>query len=541
MRGRGRECRISLVPPPVSHFEAVRAPERGRPKGMMSHHGPSRGRETDGGRRRLPWGLPRSLVRLLASEGRPRRFAEYRAPLAVFLFAAVVFFARSWEGDLRLHDPIHYAAVAKTILKTGNWWVLQNQPGTLYANKPPLMFWLIAANFRLFGASTYAAKFWSCMFAVLTCVLTCLLARRVFGDGAGILAGCMAATFPGVIWNAVDVRLDSTLAFCTVLAAYAVVRAHQADRPQWLLLAGLAAGIGTMTKAVALVHVGAVTACILVLWRPRWLLSPYLGAAVGLTALLGAPWHLMMVSRVGAQFSDAYFGHQILRRLIPGAHLPGNLWANVAVLLVRGVPWWPLSACACLRWRGAESDRRKGMLASLLWIATVVVFMAVPPVRYDRYMVPAYPALALLAGHEANRLLPAGIRATLPRVVVWLAVAVGLTLVIVPVPLHRYRSSRYVAARPVLDNLDPGETLAIYVPERPRPKTVTMSLAVYYLDRRLVTYHDLERLEQSDAKCVMARSQERRRMEASGFRVVLSLDREYDLLWRIPAASPEAG
>jgi len=95
----------------------------------------------------------------------------------------------------------------KNTLTTGNWIILQDQPGLVYGNKPPLMIWLVAVNFRLLGQTTFAAKFSSCLFAVLSCVMTYFLGRRLFGGVPAVLAGCMAGAMPGVVTNAIDLRL----------------------------------------------------------------------------------------------------------------------------------------------------------------------------------------------------------------------------------------------------------------------------------------------------------------------------------------------
>ena len=149
--------------------------------------------------------------------------------LVVALFAVLAFYVRSWEGDLH-GDPVHYGAVARTMVSTGNWLDPQDAPGVFYARKPPLMFWLVAVNFKLFGISTYTAKFWSCAFGVGVCLLTYLLGRRLFSETAALLAGAMSATFPGVVPNVIDLRLDSAVAFFTVLAIYSALRAAQEGR-----------------------------------------------------------------------------------------------------------------------------------------------------------------------------------------------------------------------------------------------------------------------------------------------------------------------
>ncbi len=463
-----------------------------------------------------------------------------RAWLAVGLLAAVVLFTRSWEGDLH-GDAVHYAAVAKNILSTGDWMTLYDGPGLPYGNKPPLMIWLVAINFRLFGPSTYAAVFWSCLFGLGACLLTYAVGERLFGPAAGILAGCLTATFSGVLTNFVELRLDSAVTFCTVLAVYAALRAAEGPQPRWLLLAGLAGGLGMMVKPSAAAFAALLTVLLVAVRRPRLLVHPSLFAAAGLALLIAGPWHLAMLSRHGSGFGGTYFGEQIAGRLVLGGHVLRNLAQNLGALLVRGLPWWPLSLYALTRWRRAGSWERWGMLVALLWIGVVVGLMALPPKRYDRYLVPAYPAMGLLAGYGLSRLMSERLRAMLPAIVAVAATALLFVLATVPVPLHSYRCRGFVEARALLDRLSPGATIASYDPRFPTgPSRVPQqwglrAKTIYYLDRYLVNHARAQELARAGVELVICRQEHTGALLEQGYRELVNLDGHARLLGRCPS------
>jgi len=480
----------------------------------------------------------------------PRRtigdwFRGNRDWLAVAFFAAVVFFVRSWEGDLD-NDPIHYAAVSKNIVTTGEWAVLQDQPGEPFANKPPLMMWLTAVNFRLFGPSTYAAKFWSCAFGVGVAVMVCLLGRRLFSAPVGVLAGCVMTTFRDVLRNTVDLRLESGVTLLTVLTVYAVVRAIQEDRPRWLIVTGLAAGIGVMLKAVTPVHVMAVTILLLAVWRPRWLVNRWLLAGLGLGVLIAAPWHLYMWFFGGDLFSRRYVDWEISRRLHLGWHTVGNVGEELRRLVLSAAPWWPLTAWgagyAVLRWRRVSAAERRGFAVCFLWIAGVFALMAVPSPYYPRYTIPAFPALALLAGYVGVRLVPEYHRASMSRGVVRIAAVAGLVLALAPVPLHPHKNAGFVAARPFIDRFDPGDSIACYYrpeekkkdlrPEEGEQPRKVSSKTIYFLDRVTYQYHRPDDLDWAMPAFVIVQTRWAGDVEDKGYMKLMRLDREYSLMWR---------
>jgi 4-amino-4-deoxy-L-arabinose transferase-like glycosyltransferase len=461
----------------------------------------------------------------------------HRHALVVLLFAVLSFYTRSWEGDLH-GDPVHYAAIAKNMLSTGEWLVPQDAPGVPFTNKPPLMFWLAAASFRVLGATTYAASFWSCAFAVGLCLVTYWLGRRLFGETAGMLAGCMLCLFPLIVLNAIDMRLDSAAAFCTALGVYAVVRADQEGRPRWLLLVGVAAGLGLMVKASGALGAVLLAAVLLAVRRPRWLVHPALAGAVGLAAAIAAPWHVLMLARLGSGFADSYFGREMGDRAVLGMHMLKNLARYLANLSVRTLPWWPFAAYAVVRRRGGEGAARWGKAVSLVWLGAILLVMSLPPKAYDRYLILACPAVALLAGYGLDALLSVRLRAAMPAIVAGYAVAASCLLAVLPVSIHTESCKGFTEARPLLDRLAPGDKIAGYDPRVPSgpsssPQAWSVrSLTIWYLDRHLVNYASPGELADSDERFVISKEEHLPAVEGAGFEAVMPLGREYWLLGR---------
>ncbi|HUT37268.1 MAG TPA: glycosyltransferase family 39 protein [Planctomycetota bacterium] len=470
------------------------------------------------------------------------RWAKLRKHLiAVVLVAVAGFFTRSWEGDLH-GDPVRYAAISKTILQTGDWVTMHDAPGVVYANKPPLMFWLVAVNFRLFGVGIYAAKFWSCFFAAAGCVMTYLIGKRLFGTTAGMLAAVTLTMTPGVLMNVIDVRMDSTILFCVALSAYAVLRADDESQPRWLLLAGVAAGLGVMTKSAAGGLAGILTFLLVLIRRPRWLIHPYAFGAVGLGLLIAAPWHVAVLLRQRAAFTEHYFGEQIEDRLVLGSHIPANIGRYVATFLLRSMPWCLLGAWTLARWRRFGRAERWGATIALVWAAEVILLMAIAPKPYDRYLVPAYPAVALLAGLGLDRLLSERVKAAAPAVLAYGAVAGVFLLATLPIRVHTYRCEGFAHARPLLDQVAPGRSIATcssLTPGESEGDRVPWGLcakAGFYLDRAVVSYRSPRKLWESSECFAVVREEALKDLAEVGFEPVLALDGSYWLIQRRPTA-----
>ena len=252
-------------------------------------------------------------------------------------------------------------------------------------------------------------------FAVLATVGTvvaALLVWRLFGREVALLAGGGLALEPFLIANAQLVHVDGPLAtFVTVSALAALVRALAGGGRAFIVLSGVAAGLALLSKTPALFLVGFVPA----LWVAGnlsaarnsrklavdllvWLLI----AAVTIVALWPAIWALGPVEVLGRVVGFAretggqpdevgsFFFGQV------GAD-PGPLYYPVATLF-RLSPFVVLGllALTALAGRLGRAERaRAGWLA--LFALGFALMMTLGPKKFDRYLLPIFPALVALA------------------------------------------------------------------------------------------------------------------------------------------------
>src|SRR6266478_803119 len=146
-------------------------------------------------------------------------------------------------------DEGRYAEIPREMLARGEWLVpyLQGEP---YLDKPPLMYWLVMARYRLFGEHDWSARLIPAL-AIQGCILvTYLLGRRSLGERAAFWGALALSLAPGFVSVGRLLVLDGLLAFCvtlSTLAAFEAVRGHR-FRWSWWLLAAVTCGLGVLTK-----------------------------------------------------------------------------------------------------------------------------------------------------------------------------------------------------------------------------------------------------------------------------------------------------
>ncbi len=164
----------------------------------------------------------------------PAEAAPRKGHVALLSAAAVVLFgANIWGYGLWAPDEPRYGLIAREMLQTGDPIVLRvnEQP---YFEKPPLLFWSIAALSAPMGDVTeWSARLPSVAAGAVTVVFTYLLACRLFGPTTALWAGIVLLTINRVWWQARTGQTDMMLTAFLTMNLYAFWRWHETRTRQW--------------------------------------------------------------------------------------------------------------------------------------------------------------------------------------------------------------------------------------------------------------------------------------------------------------------
>jgi 4-amino-4-deoxy-L-arabinose transferase-like glycosyltransferase len=220
-----------------------------------------------------------------------------RVSLLVLLAGTAVLYlwnlsASGWANEF------YAAATQAGSMSWKAWFFGALDPGSVITvDKPPAALWLSGLSARIFGMSSWSLLVPQALCGVAAVGLLYGAVRRWSGPVAGLLAGAALAVTPAA---ALMFRFDNPDALLTLLlvaGAYCVVRAVEAGRTSWLLLAGTALGFAFLTKmlqaflvlpAFALVYL---VAAPVPLWRRVWQLL-----AAGLAVVVSAGWWVLAVA-----------------------------------------------------------------------------------------------------------------------------------------------------------------------------------------------------------------------------------------------------
>src|SRR3954449_3893064 len=126
-----------------------------------------------------------------------------------------------------------------------------DQAGVMTVDKPPLALWVQALSAKAFGFSSLSMLVPQALMGVAAVALTYDLTRRVFGRPAGVVAGLVLALTPISVAISRHNNPDALLVLCCVAALWSVGRGLADGRTRWMVLAGVAIGLGFETKMAA--------------------------------------------------------------------------------------------------------------------------------------------------------------------------------------------------------------------------------------------------------------------------------------------------
>lgn len=386
-----------------------------------------------------PW-LPSWAIWLA---GRPWAFYPLLA-----LLAAILYFPGQLEVPPLDRDEPRFAQASKQMVETGNFIEISFQDEARL-KKPIAIYWLQSASAAVLApdepTALWAYRLPSYLAMVLSVLLIAGIGRTLFKGPVGAIGAALfaVAVLPGV--EAHLAKTDAVLLALILAAQWALARCWMATNPDtargevrtgpWVAAAfWLAIGAGVLVKGPVIILIAALTAMSLATWRwrGRWLLAlrPLWGLPLALVVII--PWFVAIHIATDGAFWDEAVGRDFLAKIDAGQERHGG--PPGYYLLAVWATFWPAAALIGFAvlgaWRGRAAPAVQFCLAWI--IPNWLVFEAVAT-KLPHYVLPTYPAIALLAAYMLVRAGQRPHRAWVAQAVrapVWIAVfvAAGLSL-----------------------------------------------------------------------------------------------------------------
>src|SRR5260370_20274957 len=218
----------------------------------------------------------------------------------IVLVWAIIYLSSLFQPALLDDADTVHAEAAREMAAGNDWVTLHINNGFRYLEKAPLMYWAVAASFKLFGVHEWSARLPIALGVLALLLVVYRLGRRAYGEEGGLYSALALATgfgpfiFTRILIPDMAVALWLALGFDLFLAT---LEQNAQEQPSRLLCWGIAAtmALNVLTKGlIGLVFpVGTILIFLLLTGNLRHLLKLRLFSSLIVFLAIAAPWHLL--------------------------------------------------------------------------------------------------------------------------------------------------------------------------------------------------------------------------------------------------------
>jgi len=377
---------------------------------------------------------------------------RFRFTYIAFL-ALIIMFTKLGGNGLATWDDCFYAQKAKEIQETGSWMTM-HYAGDPELQNPPFFFWLVAFSYKIWGINEYGAIFPSALFGVLSVVLVYFLSNRLFDSWVAFFSSLVLATTFYFTKYARHAMIDVTLSFFVLLALFFLTMALRHDK-RYFVLWGLSISVSVLLKSVLGFFPFLITVVYLfVTGRWRMIFDKWFLIGSGIVLTVGCSWYIHQYLTFGRLFVDVHFGWLIMQR---GFQLEPEPWyAHLSYfkdLLQHYWPWIPVFVWGLYRFIRLALKRDDNALLLTCWILLYLSIMSFTQSRMLWYVMPIFPAAAIICGHTLHGWLSESRSAYAARWIVLVGIVVGMIINLTPVQLSSVRERDVRTIAPYIEHL----------------------------------------------------------------------------------------
>ena len=320
-------------------------------------------------------------------------------------------------GDI---DEAMHAATSKAMVLSGDW-ITPQYNGENFYDKPPLYNWLAALAFMVMGFNELAARLPAALLGLGCVLITYWLARKMFAPVAAFLSALVLATSVEFIVLSRAVVHDISLAFFVTLALtlFFVGFKNERRRKPAFLFGYATLGLAVLAKGPvgAVLPVMIIGLFLIYKRQLRFLKDMQIGWGLLIFLAVAAPWYVLISLK-----NPDYLEYFLLKQNI-GSFLsqqsrhPRPFYYYIPVLMGGLFPWslfLPLALFRAIRAKAVLHG--DGVIFALIWFGVIFIFFSMANSKLVTYILPLFPAAALLVGvllydllYASNRVLHKGV------------------------------------------------------------------------------------------------------------------------------------
>ena len=372
---------------------------------------------------------------------RVRQWCRQRSHLLILgIVCALTYVVGMHRLPMTDPDEVFYAESAKEMLANHSFLtpMIFEHP---QFEKPPLFFWLLMLSTTCFGMNVIGIRLVPAFFGALGVLATYTFVKRVASERIALYSGLILATSALYLGLSRGVLTDIVFTVCIMLSLYSFYLWYRFGRSSWLLGFAAASALAVLTKGPLGLAIPLSTVLVFLaitrdsrryrafVRHPGWML---------LLALV-LPWYWYAWKTYGQAFVGEFFVHDHWHRFLYAEHRQFDRWYFYPLAIVVGFfPWTGFLRTLAIRAQPYQTERR----FLWCWVSIVVVSFGLAHSKLVSYILPTFPALAILLGISLDTAVARGNRMS---VLGTIALTLGVIAIIVPCLLHTLVPPQYAS------------------------------------------------------------------------------------------------
>jgi len=364
---------------------------------------------------------------------------DYAQRIGLLGVGAVLLMVQLGNTHLWDQDEGYYATAAAEMVARNDW-ITPTFNGKLFGHKPPMMYWGMMLGYHAFGVTELGARFCSSIFGILTIMATYAIARRLFDAATGLFAGLAIGSCFLFATVARSATADAHLTFFTVLALLVWSRSYFSvpgvTRDQrlaaipwrvWLAVYAVM-GLAVLTKGpigflfptaviglfllteqqtvlplgvsrLKRIAIGLLPYSPVPFFNTVWKMRPF--TAILAVSVVAAPWYILVQWKTEGAFLREFIGvHHMGRFSSAMDNHSGPAYYYLIACLIGLYPWSAFAIPTVMTWvaQSKMASHSSAIRFVSCWVAVYLVIFSLASTKLPNYVLPAYPALAIIVG-----------------------------------------------------------------------------------------------------------------------------------------------
>ncbi len=244
---------------------------------------------------------------------------QLKWPHYFFLFSLALLFCYVGLGSYYIIDINEglYAQISQEMLQTGQY-IIPHLNQLPYIEKPPLLYWLIAGCYKVFGVSAFSARFIPAT-AMLWCIFSIFwFGRKINLPRTGFVSAVMLSSSLGFWLIGRTILFDMVLTALLSSAFYLFYLWYTKNQKLYLRIAYILLGFAILCKGLLVLIIAPAIVGIFLLWE-RQFFSRFFQmldiCGLLLLLLVALPWHILAMMQQ-PEFAWFYFINEHVGRFL---------------------------------------------------------------------------------------------------------------------------------------------------------------------------------------------------------------------------------